>query len=54
MGDKEKKIVTGIVWVVSAVIGFCVAEKVYDNTMVGYMKIFHKDAYDEAVKQISQ
>lgn len=54
MGDREKKIVTGIMWAVSAVIGFCVAEKVYDKGMVGYMKIFHRDAYDEAVKQSSQ
>lgn len=54
MGDKEKKIVTGIMWAVSAILGFCVAEKVYDKGMIGYMKIFHKDEYDDAVNQISQ
>lgn len=54
MGDVEKKIVTGVMWAVSAVLGFVVAEKVYDKGMVGYMKIFHRDAYDEAINEISQ
>lgn len=54
MGDIEKKIVTTVLWGVSAIIGFFAAEKVYNAGITGYVKLFHKDAYDAAVEQISQ
>ena len=54
MDNVEKKIVTGVMWAVSALVGFIVAEKVYDKGMLGYIKVFHKDLYEDAIKQISQ
>lgn len=54
MGDIEKKVVTTVMWSVSALIGMVVANKAYNTAMVGYAKLFHKDTYDAIVEQISQ
>ena len=52
MGNIEKKIVTTVIWGFAALAGFCIADSVYDTCMTGYIKTFHKDTWNEAVKQV--
>ena len=54
MGNIEKKIVTTVVWGFAALAGSCMAETVYDTCMSGYMKVFHKDAWNKALKEVSE
>lgn len=52
MKKTEKKIVQTIAWLVSIGIGLKVAEQIYDISMIGYMRTFHKDEYKKAIENI--
>ena len=52
MGNIEKKIATTGMWGIAAIVGFRCAEYVYTKGMAGYMKLFHKDEWNKAVKQV--
>lgn len=54
MESIEKKIVQNVAWVLSIGIGLFVANKLYNVGTTGYIKIFHSDEYDEAIKKLKE
>ena len=54
MGNLEKKIVQNAAWVLSVVAGYLIAEQVYNKGMLGYMKTFHSNEYNNAIKELEE
>lgn len=52
MSNIEKKIMTNVMLGVSIIVGFIAAETVYNAGAAGYMKLFHKDLWDNAVDEL--
>ena len=54
MGKMEKKIMTKTIWWLSLGVGLFVAEQVYNKGTIGYVRMFHPEDYNKAIKDIQE